>query len=60
MAAGDVNGDGHADIITGPGAGGGPIVRVFDGVTGAMLNLPVSTDAAEGADYQSLAAKAKK
>lgn len=35
VAAGDVNNDGKADIVTGPGAGGvGPNVRVFDGATG--------------------------
>ena len=37
MATGDVNGDGKADVIVGAGAGGGPNVAVFDGVTGAEL-----------------------
>src|SRR5262249_11954376 len=31
VAAGDVNGDGLADIITGPGLGGGPEVKAFSG-----------------------------
>jgi hypothetical protein len=37
VAVGDVNGDGVDDIITAPGFGGSPDIRVFDGVTGALM-----------------------
>ena len=37
VAAADVTGDGVADVIVTPDGGGGPIVRVFDGLTNAMV-----------------------
>ena len=45
IAAGDLNGDGHADIVTGAGAGGGPHVKVFDGVTGNVSTSFFAFDA---------------
>src|SRR5207244_9181626 len=40
VAAADLNGDGAADIIVAAGSGGGPRVRVFDGLTGDQLGGP--------------------
>ncbi len=38
VASGDINGDGQADIITSPGNGGGPHVRIFNGADGSLLS----------------------
>ena len=37
VAAGDVNGDGRADVIVGAASGAGPHVKVFSGADGSVL-----------------------
>jgi hypothetical protein len=38
VATADVTGDGIDDLITGPGAGGGSHIQVFDGVSGKLIS----------------------
>ncbi|MFO0810356.1 MAG: Calx-beta domain-containing protein [Gemmataceae bacterium] len=42
VAAADVTGDGKADIVTGTGYGGGPVAKVFDGVTSALVRATLA------------------
>jgi hypothetical protein len=42
VAAGDVNADGHADIITGTDVGAKPLVKVFSGLDDSLLGSFIS------------------
>jgi hypothetical protein len=46
VAAGDLDGDGNSEIITGAGVGGGPLVNVFRGRDGALLTSFLAYDSA--------------
>jgi hypothetical protein len=46
VAAGDVNGDGFTDVITGAGPSGGPHVQAFSGKDGTVLQSFFAYDAA--------------
>lgn len=48
VAAGDINNDGYDEIITGPGAGGGPQVRVFNIKGKALMQFMVFNDKFKG------------
>jgi hypothetical protein len=37
VTVGDANGDGYGDLVVGAGAGGGPHVKLFDGISGREL-----------------------
>src|SRR5436309_16135629 len=46
VAVADITRDGILDLVTAPGPGGGPHVKVFDGVTGAVVRQFMAYDPA--------------
>ncbi|MCA9069926.1 MAG: VCBS repeat-containing protein, partial [Planctomycetaceae bacterium] len=52
IATGDVDGDGRVDIVTSPGETGGPHVKVFGGLQGTTLNLPIGNFFAYDSDFK--------
>ncbi len=57
VAAGDINGDGRADLITAAGAGGGPHLKSFSGADLSVLNsFEVFTQDFTGGVYVSYSA----
>jgi len=44
VAVGDVNGDGTLDFVTAAGTGGGPHIKIFDGVDGHLVREFIAFD----------------
>lgn len=51
LTAGDLDGDGYAEIITGPGSGGGPRLKVFDKNGNLLHNFMVYSESFHGGVY---------
>ncbi len=52
VAVADVTGDGQRDVIAVPAFGGGPFIRVYDGVDGALLRtVPIFENTFRGGLY---------
>jgi hypothetical protein len=47
VAAADLNGDGKAEVITGAGVGGGPIIALFNGADGTELQRVLAGSAGD-------------